>query len=84
MSGKVKVGDKISCYDSEGNILETNVVKKIFKDVALNWVEFQEVFAGELVNIAGLEKSNIGNSICFEGEDKKLIQPVSLQCLGRT
>jgi predicted membrane GTPase involved in stress response len=54
-------------------LIEQSAVKKIFKDVALVWNEFQEANAGELVSIAGLESSNIGNTICFEAEEMKLI-----------
>lgn len=37
-SGGLKLGDDISCYNSDGKLITEGVVKKIYKDVSLNYV----------------------------------------------
>lgn len=37
-SGSLKIGDEVSCYDQDGILVGEGVAKKIYKDVALNYV----------------------------------------------
>ena len=40
MSGGLRIGDEVVCYDQNGGIIGQGIAKKIFKDVTLNYVIF--------------------------------------------
>ena len=79
-SGKVKVGDKISSIDQDGKIVENAKVFKIIRRYGVHQMELESAVAGDIVSIAGIEKSTVTNTLNASGNNeiipvrKKLIK----------
>ncbi|MEM9445867.1 MAG: translational GTPase TypA [Verrucomicrobiota bacterium] len=70
-SGSVKVGDSVVCLHSDGTS-EKNKVTKLFSYEGMQRVEVQEVSAGSIVGLAGLESVFIGETITDQTDREAL------------
>ena len=61
--GKVKVNDFVSCIRLDGSVIQFRV-QKLFGYLGLKRVEVDEVFAGDICGIAGLQDISVGETIC--------------------
>jgi GTP-binding protein len=62
-AGKVSVGDKITTVDQQGKIIENNKVFKIIRRYGVHQIELSSAVAGDIVSIAGFEKSTVTNTL---------------------
>ncbi len=70
-SGKVKVGQMLNCLRLDGT--EKNFrVQKLFSFTALGKVEVEEVSAGDICAIAGLEDIYVGETLTEVGNHERL------------
>ncbi len=81
-SGSVKFGDLIYCIDKDGE-LKKGTVKKLFSYRGLTPAESVEVYAGDIVGIAGFEHIYIGETLCDNESRSALpfveIDPLTIQ-----
>jgi len=70
-SGTVKVGDYVSVVKSDGEVLRTKV-SYLYIFQGLDKIEMQEVSAGEIIALAGIEGINIGDTITGTENPKAL------------
>lgn len=61
--GKIKVNDFVSCIRLDGSVVQFRV-QKLFGYLGLKRVEVEEVFAGDICGIAGLQDLYVGETIC--------------------
>lgn len=62
-SGKVNVGDKITTVDQTGKVVESNKVFKIIRRFGVHQIELNSAVAGDIVSIAGFEKTTVTNTL---------------------
>ena len=70
-NGKVKVGQMVNCIRLDGTEKQFRV-QKLFGFTALSKVEVEEVGAGDICAIAGLEDISVGETITEVGNHEKL------------
>ncbi|HLR64736.1 MAG TPA: translational GTPase TypA [Pseudogracilibacillus sp.] len=63
--GKIAVGDRVVVMKQDGS-RQSFRVTKLFGFLGLKRVEIKEAFAGDIVAVSGMEKINIGETICPE------------------
>lgn len=61
--GKIKVGDQVVVMKQDGS-KKTFRVTKLFGFLGLKRIEINEAKAGDIVAVSGMEKINIGETIC--------------------
>ncbi|MEA3296118.1 MAG: translational GTPase TypA [Patescibacteria group bacterium] len=69
--GKIKTGDKVFIKKHSKEIVSGNITK-LFSFEGLNRKETQEVFAGDIVMIAGLPDIYIGDTVCANENQEML------------
>jgi GTP-binding protein len=69
-SGKVKVGDKITSMDQDGKVVENAKVFKIIRRYGVHQIELDSAVAGDIVSIAGIEKSTVTNTLNSAGKSE--------------
>lgn len=62
-AGKVSVGDKITTVDQQGKVIENNKVFKIIRRYGVHQIELDSAVAGDIVSIAGFEKTTVTNTL---------------------
>ncbi len=62
-SGTLKVNDPIHALDADGNVIEAGRASKLLAFRGLDRVPVDEVRAGDIVALAGLEKATVANTI---------------------
>ncbi len=62
-AGKVSVGDKITTVDQQGKVIENNKVFKIIRRYGVHQIELESAVAGDIVSIAGFEKTTVTNTL---------------------
>ncbi len=70
-NGKVKVGEMVNCLRLDGTEKQFRV-QKLFAFTALSKVETEEVSAGDICAIAGLEDISVGETITEVGNHERL------------
>ncbi len=70
-NGKIKVGQMVSCLRLDGTEKSFRI-QKLFGFTALSKVEVEEVTAGDICAIAGLEDISVGETITEVGNHEKL------------
>ena len=63
-SGKVKVGDPVQAIDIQGNKIDTGRITKIMSRKGGAKVELTTATAGDIVQVSGLGKATVSNTIC--------------------
>lgn len=63
-SGKAKINMPIKAIDLNGNLVEKGKLTKIFVFKGIKKIPVEEIEAGDIVSIAGLEKTNVSDTIC--------------------
>ncbi|HHW79807.1 MAG TPA: translational GTPase TypA [Acholeplasmataceae bacterium] len=71
ISGKVSVGDNLSCIRNDGEITNFRV-QKIYQNIGLDKEEVKEAIAGDIVSIAGLSDVGVGETITKVGNLERL------------
>lgn len=61
--GRIKVGDQVVLMKQDGSEKKFRVTK-LFGFIGLQRIEIQEAKAGDIVAVSGMEKINIGETIC--------------------
>lgn len=61
--GSIRVGDRVVVMKQDGS-KQTFRVTKLFGFLGLNRIEIKEAKAGDIVAVSGMEKINIGETIC--------------------
>jgi GTP-binding protein len=69
-SGRVKVGDKITSIDQSGNVVEHSKVFKIIRRYGVHQIELDSAVAGDIVSIAGIEKSTVTHTLNISGKNE--------------
>jgi GTP-binding protein len=62
-SGKAKINSPVKVMDLQGNVLETGRLTKLFSFQGIKRTPCEEVVAGDIVSIAGLEIATVANTI---------------------
>jgi GTP-binding protein len=62
-SGKISVGDRVQSVDQAGDFFESAKVQKIIRRFGVHQIELQSAVAGDIVSIAGFEKSTVTHTI---------------------
>jgi GTP-binding protein len=62
-SGRVAVGDKVISIDQSGKVVENNKVFKIIRRYGVHQIELDSAVAGDIVSIAGIEKSTVTHTL---------------------
>ena len=70
-NGKIKVGEMVNCLRLDGSEKQFRV-QKLFAFTALSKVEVNEVSAGDICAIAGLEDISVGETITEVGNHERL------------
>ena len=70
-NGKVKVGEMVNCLRLDGTAKQFRI-QKLFAFTALAKVEVEEVSAGDICAIAGLEDISVGETITEVGNNERL------------
>lgn len=70
-NGKLKVGQMVNCLRLDGSEKQFRI-QKLFGFTALSRVEVEEVTAGNICAIAGLEDISVGETITAVGNHEKL------------
>ena len=70
-NGKVKVGEMVNCLRLDGTAKQFRI-QKLFAFTALAKVEVEEVAAGDICAIAGLEDISVGETITEVGNNERL------------
>ncbi|MDR0484204.1 MAG: translational GTPase TypA [Alphaproteobacteria bacterium] len=84
-SGKVKVGDNLKALDRDGNLVEKSKVSKLMLYEGLSKKSVDEVFAGDIVCLAGFSKATVSDTICdVEVEDPLYAKPIDPPVLSMT
>ena len=65
---KVKVGDKITSVDQSGNVIDNAKVFKIIRRYGVHQIELDSAVAGDIVSIAGIEKSTVTHTLNESGK----------------
>ena len=71
-SGKGKINMPIKAIDLNGNMIEKGKLTKMFTFKGVKKIPIDEVEAGDIVAIAGLEKANVSDTICDPSIDTPL------------
>lgn len=74
-SGRIAVGDRLTSVDQSGKILENNKVFKIIRRYGVHQIELDSAVAGDIVSIAGMEKTTVTNTLNSIG--KTTVIPVN-------
>jgi GTP-binding protein len=61
--GTMRVNDNVACVRLDGSVKQFRI-QKLFGYLGLKRVEVNEVFAGDICGIAGLEDISVGETIC--------------------
>ncbi len=61
--GTMRVNDSVSCVRLDGSVKQFRI-QKLFGYLGLKRVEVEEVFAGDICGIAGLEDISVGETVC--------------------
>ena len=64
--GTIKVGDRVVVMKQDGSE-QSFRVSKLFGFIGLKRIDIKEAKAGEIVAVSGMDKINIGETICPEG-----------------
>jgi len=76
-SGVIKKNQTVKSLNLEGTLKETSKVTKLFTFFGLNKVAADEVYAGDIVAIAGLQETTVSDTICdIENETPIKTTPV--------
>ena len=62
-SGKISVGDRVQSVDQNGNFFELAKIYKIIRRFGVHQIELQTAVAGDIVSIAGFEKTTVTHTI---------------------
>lgn len=71
-SGNAKVGDTIKSIDLEGKLVETTKLTKLFGFKGIEKIPIEIAEAGDIVAIAGIEKTSVADTICDISIDKAI------------
>jgi len=71
-SGKAKVNSTVKSIDLNGKIVETGRLTKLQSFSGVKRVSVDEVVAGDIVCIAGMEKTSVADTIC----DPSVTEPI--------
>jgi len=63
-SGKAKVNNLVKVIDLNGNVIENGRLTKLFTFKGTKRIPVDEVFAGDIICIAGLTKCSVSDTIC--------------------
>ena len=63
-SGSVKPNQSVKSLSRDGTLIETGRITKVLAFRGLDRVPVDEAFAGDIVAIAGLEKTTVADTIC--------------------
>jgi len=74
-SGSLKVNDPIHALDADGNVIEAGRASKLLAFRGLDRVPVDEVRAGDIVALAGLEKATVANTIA----EPSVTEPIAAQ-----
>lgn len=69
--GTMKVGQQVSLMKLDGTVKQFRVTK-MFGFHGLKRIEIKEAVAGDLVAVSGMEKINVGETVCPVGEEEPL------------
>ena len=61
--GTMRVNDNVACVRLDGSVKQFRI-QKLFGYLGLKRVEVNEVFAGDICGVAGLEDISVGETIC--------------------
>ncbi|WP_339051781.1 translational GTPase TypA [Candidatus Lariskella endosymbiont of Epinotia ramella] len=64
-SGSAKIGTPIKSLNLKGELVETGKLTKLFGFKGIERVVMEEVEAGDIVAIAGIEKTSVADTICM-------------------
>ncbi|MBN9527356.1 MAG: translational GTPase TypA [Alphaproteobacteria bacterium] len=84
-SGTVRPNQSIKALDRNGNVIETGRVTKVlaFRGIERTGVDLAE--AGDIVALAGLEKTTVADTICDPAVERPIIaQPIDPPTLAMT
>ncbi len=84
-SGTIRPNQAIKALDSKGNVIETGRVTKVlaFRGIERTGVDMAE--AGDIVALAGLEKTTVADTICDPSVDQPIVaQPIDPPTLAMT
>ena len=68
-SGKAKVNNLVKVIDLNGNVIENGRLTKLFTFKGTKRIPVDEVFAGDIICIAGLTKCSVSDTICNSSID---------------
>lgn len=71
-SGKAKINSSVKSIDLNGKLVENCKLTKLFGFHGINKVPLEEIVAGDIVAIAGVEKTSVADTIC----DLKVNTPI--------
>lgn len=63
-SGSVKIGDNVKSIDLEGKVIENIKLTKLLSFKGIERVPIKEASAGDIIAIAGIEKTSVSDTIC--------------------
>ncbi len=69
-SGKINAGDRVQSVDQNGNFFESAKIQKIIRRFGVHQIELQSAVAGDIVSIAGFEKSTVTHTINAVGNNQ--------------
>jgi len=84
-SGTIRPNQAIKALDRNGNVIETGRVTKVlaFRGIERTGVDLAE--AGDIVALAGLEKTTVADTICDPSVDQPIVaQPIDPPTLAMT
>jgi GTP-binding protein len=71
-SGKAKVNASVKSIDLNGNLVENCKLTKLFGFHGIERVSIDEISAGDIVAVAGVDKTSVADTIC----DVKVTEPI--------
>lgn len=71
-SGKAKINMPIKAINLNGELVEKGKLTKMFMFSGIKKIPVEEVEAGDIVSIAGLEKANVSDTICDLSVEKSI------------
>ena len=63
-TGIIKVNMPVKAMDAKGQVIENGRIAKLLSFRGLERIAINEAYAGDIVAIAGLEKTNVADTIC--------------------
>lgn len=70
--GKISIGDRLHTVNQAGETVESSKVQKIIKKFAMNEVNLQTAYSGDIVSIGGFMNSTVTDTINLLGQFKPI------------